>query len=146
MSAYCCIKVDLFINNESWCTEPWVKKKRGGLSAPHTGRFTPGAFSRTNWKYFHVTSNSLLFPLDIIHHFYLQLESSQLPDELSQLSKALGTKNWVILISNYHTNLFVQPRAWTKINTAFAKNTLYLRNPFFWDVTICHWLSGKETA
>ena len=27
MSAYCCIKLDLFINIESWCTEPWVKKK-----------------------------------------------------------------------------------------------------------------------
>jgi len=24
MSAYCCVKLDLFINIESWCTEPWV--------------------------------------------------------------------------------------------------------------------------
>jgi len=24
MSAYCCIKLDLFINIESWCMEPWV--------------------------------------------------------------------------------------------------------------------------
>jgi len=24
MSEYCCVKLDLFINIESWCTEPWV--------------------------------------------------------------------------------------------------------------------------
>jgi len=28
MPAYCCVKLDLFINIESWCTEPWVKKKK----------------------------------------------------------------------------------------------------------------------
>jgi len=27
MSAYCCIKLDLLINIDSWCKELWVKKK-----------------------------------------------------------------------------------------------------------------------
>ena len=27
MPAYCCVKLDLFTNTESWCTKPWVKKK-----------------------------------------------------------------------------------------------------------------------
>jgi len=33
MSAHCCIKLDLFINIDSWCKEPWVKKNSSNSSA-----------------------------------------------------------------------------------------------------------------
>jgi len=56
MSAYCCIKLDLFINIESWCTEPWVKKNLQTV----TQKVSPDV-----WADFETTQNLWLYrPLE----------------------------------------------------------------------------------